>query len=69
VLASVQQPILLTSGATQVGVSIGVALSEPTSSADELLNRADAAMYEAKAQGKGRVSLSAPDRTAHLTAG
>ena len=69
VLASVQQPILLTSGATQVGVSIGVALSEPTSSADELLNRADAAMYEAKAQGKGRVSLSAPDRTADLTAG
>jgi len=36
--------------------AIGVATSERASSADELIRRADAAMYRAKAQGKGRVA-------------
>ena len=39
----------------QVGCSIGIALSEEGSSAANLLQSADEAMYEAKRQGKGRI--------------
>jgi diguanylate cyclase (GGDEF)-like protein len=49
------QPISNTALHLRVSVSIGVATSEHISSADELLHRADTAMYRAKAEGKGRV--------------
>ena len=49
------QPISNRAFHLRVSVSIGVATSEHISSADELLHRADTAMYRAKAEGKGRV--------------
>jgi diguanylate cyclase (GGDEF)-like protein len=49
------QPISSSALHLRVSVSIGVATSERISSADELLHRADTAMYRAKAEGKGRV--------------
>jgi diguanylate cyclase (GGDEF)-like protein len=51
------QPISNSAVRLPVSVSIGVATSEHISSADELLQRADKAMYRAKAEGKGRVVL------------
>lgn len=57
VLTAVRQPTVLAAGVADVGISIGIAVSSPGSSADELLSEADSAMYEAKALGKGRVRL------------
>ncbi len=44
----------------RVAASIGVAFAEPGLGAGELLRNADLAMYRAKAAGKGRVELYAP---------
>jgi diguanylate cyclase (GGDEF)-like protein len=38
--------------------SVGVALSRPGDTVDELLTRADLAMYAAKEQGKDRVAVA-----------
>jgi PleD family two-component response regulator len=50
----------------QLGASVGVAhLGEVPASPDELVRRADAALYAAKTAGKGRVAIvtsSAPPR-------
>lgn len=47
--------------AIEVGVSIGIALSpEAGTTVDELLTNSDAAMYLAKAAGKGRVAVYEP---------
>ena len=45
----------------QVGISVGVALSNPESDAEELLSNADIAMYNAKAAGKDRYVMFAPE--------
>jgi EAL domain-containing protein (putative c-di-GMP-specific phosphodiesterase class I) len=55
-----RRPVVLEGRQHYVTVSIGVAVSPP-SDAEELLARADAAMYEAKARGRDRVGTS-PDR-------
>ncbi len=44
----------------RVGVSVGIAFAEPTSSASELIRNADAAMYRAKSEGKGRHAVFDP---------
>ena len=38
--------------------SAGLSADEATTNADDLLARGDAAMYEAKAQGPGRVCIA-----------
>jgi diguanylate cyclase (GGDEF)-like protein/PAS domain S-box-containing protein len=54
ICAAVQQPIVLPDGYELVAsVSVGVALTEPGKSADDMLRNADVAMYEAKAKGGG----------------
>ncbi len=44
----------------RVGVSVGIAFATPGLDADTLLRHADAAMYQAKAGGKGRHSVFDP---------
>ncbi len=44
----------------RVGVSVGIAFAEPTSSAADLIRNADAAMYRAKKEGKGRHAVFDP---------
>jgi diguanylate cyclase (GGDEF)-like protein len=52
--AALEQPIVLRDGYEVVAsVSVGVALSEPGKSADDILRNADVAMYDAKARGGG----------------
>jgi diguanylate cyclase (GGDEF)-like protein/PAS domain S-box-containing protein len=54
ICAAVEQPMSLPDGYELVAsVSVGVALTEPAKSADDVLRDADVAMYEAKARGKG----------------
>ena len=56
---SVSRPVQLACGPAQVGASLGVALTRSgRESAEELLQRADAAMYSSKQHGKGRVTLA-----------
>ncbi|MFZ3567998.1 putative bifunctional diguanylate cyclase/phosphodiesterase [Streptomyces sp. BH097] len=50
----------------RVAASIGVAFAEPDITAGELLRNADLAMYRAKAAGKGRVELYAPQMQADV---
>ena len=50
-------PVQIASHELHVTASIGIALSDPSSSADELLRDADLAMYVAKQNGRARWEL------------
>jgi len=62
IVAEVGQPIALRSGHTaRIGASIGVAFAASAGdTAESLMHRADAVMYEAKKAGRGRVHLAPP---------
>jgi diguanylate cyclase (GGDEF)-like protein/PAS domain S-box-containing protein len=56
ICTAVQQPLVLSGGYEMVAtVSVGIAMTEPGKSTDDLLRDADVAMYEAKAKGGGGV--------------
>jgi diguanylate cyclase (GGDEF)-like protein len=58
ILVELARPIPIDTRSAVVGGSIGIALSSGRDAvADDLLAHADAAMYEAKAQGKGRIAI------------
>jgi diguanylate cyclase (GGDEF)-like protein/PAS domain S-box-containing protein len=57
---TLSQPYAIDGNDVRVAASIGVSFSEPGLGAGELLRNADLAMYRAKAAGKGRVELYAP---------
>lgn len=57
---TLSQPYAIDGNDVRVAASIGVAFAEPGLGAGELLRNADLAMYRAKAAGKGRVELYAP---------
>lgn len=59
ILTVIQRPIRLGTLTVNISASIGIAVHYPNevNTADQLVNRADAAMYEAKRAGKGRVFL------------
>lgn len=51
----IRQPTPVPGGTASVSASIGVALAEEGESVDDIVSRADAAMYQAKKSGKDRV--------------
>jgi len=56
ICAAVEQPMVLSDGYEMVAsVSVGIALTEPGKTADDVLRNADVAMYEAKAKGGGGI--------------
>jgi diguanylate cyclase (GGDEF)-like protein len=56
ICAVVEQPIVLPGGYELVAsVSVGIALTEPGKTADDVLRDADVAMYDAKAKGGGGI--------------
>ncbi len=57
VLATIKVPHQYLGRAYTLGASIGVAMSRNGSRPDEMLREADAAMYEGKVAGKGRVRV------------
>jgi len=56
ICAAAEQPMILPDGYEMVAtVSVGIALTDPGKSADDVLRDADVAMYEAKAKGGGGI--------------
>jgi diguanylate cyclase (GGDEF)-like protein len=55
-----RQPLTITGAQVRVAVSIGVALSNGTETADELLRNADVAMYAAKQSSRGGAEIFRP---------
>ena len=54
ICAAVQQPMVLSGGYEMVAtVSVGIAMTDPGKTTDDLLRDADVAMYEAKVRGGG----------------
>jgi len=54
ICAAVEEPIVLSEGYEIVAsLSVGIALTEPGSTSDDILRNADVAMYEAKVKGRG----------------
>ena len=67
-ISTVSQPIDLGGHVVEVGASIGFSIaSVPGISADELFNRADIALYEAKAAGRNTYREFCPDAGARIT--
>jgi diguanylate cyclase (GGDEF)-like protein len=60
-LAALEQPLSAVGRERHVRASIGIALGLLDESADELLRNADAALYVAKARGKGCFAVFTPD--------
>ncbi len=61
ILTELRRPILLGAHSIVVGGTIGIAVAtEPGATAEDLLTQADAAMYAAKADGKGRHAVYDP---------
>ncbi|WOI62297.1 putative bifunctional diguanylate cyclase/phosphodiesterase [Streptomyces fradiae] len=61
---TLSQPYRIDGADVRVAASIGVAFAEPGITAGDLLRNADLAMYRAKAGGKNRVELYAPQMQA-----
>jgi diguanylate cyclase (GGDEF)-like protein len=59
VLTSLSQPVMIEGTRLCISASIGIAVGNPTVSGETMLERADAAMYEAKTRGKNRYELAA----------
>ncbi len=57
VIACVAMPYQLMSGRSDVGVSVGIAVADEGGTRDELMRRADRALYDAKAAGRGTFRL------------
>lgn len=55
ILSELCRPFMLDKGAVEITASIGVAVSRPDVTAQDLLHEADVAVYEAKSRGRSRV--------------
>lgn len=63
---TLSQPYRIGTGEVRVTASIGVAFAEPAITPNDLMRNADLAMYRAKAGGKDRVELYAPQMQAEV---
>ncbi|GGY80080.1 EAL domain-containing protein [Streptomyces nitrosporeus] len=63
---TLSQPYRIGDGEVRVAASIGVAFAEPGITPKDLMRNADLAMYRAKAGGKDRVELYAPQMQAEV---
>lgn len=58
ILAACKDPFDADGDPVKIGISVGIALVDGPTSAEEILARADAALYEAKRQGGNRAQVS-----------
>ena len=67
IISSLSEPYALAGHTVTVGTSIGIAIAtDCQADADTLLKNADMALYQAKAQGRGLLSLFEPDMERQL---
>ncbi len=66
IIEALEQDFQVEGHRVSIGVSIGAAAAESSDAADTLLKHADLALYEAKAQGRGRYCLFEPQLAEHL---
>ena len=66
-IAAMREPVTLDGQQVFVSLSIGIAISAPNVSPDELANQADVALYGAKADGRGRFCVFASEMNARPT--
>lgn len=67
ILEQFRQPVRFQGKPCNLGTSIGIATSEGGDrESEDLLNKADAALYEAKQSGKGRICLFTPELHARI---
>ncbi|MEU9034742.1 EAL domain-containing protein [Streptomyces sp. NPDC048352] len=64
--ATLSQPYRIAGSEVRVAASIGVAFADPGITPSDLMRNADLAMYRAKAAGKDRVELYAPQMQAEI---
>ncbi|MGW7191625.1 putative bifunctional diguanylate cyclase/phosphodiesterase [Streptomyces sp. NPDC054838] len=64
--ATLSQPYRISGSEVRVAASIGVAFADPGITPSDLMRNADLAMYRAKAGGKDRVELYAPQMQAEV---
>jgi len=57
IVEAVAAPAHLDAGVVRVGASVGVATAQGETDLEQLIHRADVAMYTAKANGKGRIQV------------
>jgi diguanylate cyclase (GGDEF)-like protein len=67
-LHGLSQPIELEDAAPIIGASIGYAMSDAVTSSEDLLRKADTAMYAAKAAGRGQVVAFSQEHLDHASA-
>ncbi|MFD6419132.1 putative bifunctional diguanylate cyclase/phosphodiesterase [Streptomyces sp. NPDC060194] len=63
---ALSEPYVINGHPVRVAASIGVAFAEPGVTPGDIMRNADLAMYRAKAAGKGRVELYAPQMQAEV---
>jgi diguanylate cyclase (GGDEF)-like protein len=67
-IAAAREAVALEGEQVFVGLSIGIAISEPGVSAADLAKQADVALYSAKDQGRGGFCFFAPEMNSNLLA-
>ena len=60
IVHTVAVPVFLGTGMGQVGASVGIATATGETDLEQLIHRADVAMYAAKARGKARIQVFEP---------
>jgi diguanylate cyclase (GGDEF)-like protein len=69
IIRELAKPYMLSTGeGISIGTSIGIAFAKSGESIEQLLKRADVALYDAKEAGKGVFRFAAPDCDARTTA-
>ncbi len=61
IIESCREPVEIDGRSLRIGASIGIAISDRVSNVERLLRNADAAMYSAKARGKGHAQVFQPE--------
>lgn len=68
ILDSIQQPFIVDHANVHLGISIGICIyDDPSLTSDEIMKRADMAMYQAKKHGGSRYVLYTPEMNGHST--
>lgn len=67
IVSVIAEPFMIGSAATTLGVCIGIAVAPDNGTEhDELVRRADLALYRAKAEGQSTIRFFAPDMDVHV---